>query len=179
MKGLLENIVLLLCGASLEARAADVPGYSPAASAEFLVRGTKIGSGGEISAKTAKHYGLGTKVLAAEIDLTALFDIRRSRIRYREIGRFPAAKRDLAVVVDQEQGAGDILAEIRRTGGAPLEKARLLSVYAGDRVEAGKKSVAVSLSFRAGEGTMKDEQVEQLMAKILRKLEKKFGARLR
>lgn len=179
LKGTLENIVLLICGAALETKASAEESYAPTASAAFYVRGHKIGAGGEISRETAGHYDLGQKVYAAEIDLTSLFSIHKSRVRYRQIGKFPAAKRDLAVVVDLETGVGDVLSEIRRAGGASLEKARLLSVYTGDRVESGKKSVAVSLSFRAAEGTMKDEQVETLMQKILERLEKKFKARLR
>lgn len=179
LKGILESLTALICGVPLAAKPCSDNSYSPAASAVFEARGRAIGMGGEISRKVAASYDLGTKVLAAEIDLSSLFAIHKGKTKYAEIGRFPAAKRDLAVVVSTDVGAGDVVAEIRHSGGPKLERTELLSVYAGDRIESGKKSVAVSLSFRAKEGTMKDDQIDQLMSKILHRLEQKFDAHLR
>ncbi|MBD5560146.1 MAG: phenylalanine--tRNA ligase subunit beta [Clostridia bacterium] len=179
LKGLVENIVHLAGGRRLRVRAGRADAMSPAASAVLYAGDREIGSMGEISAAVARNYDISQKVFAAEINLDALFSLDRPRVRYEEIARFPAARRDLAVVVGRDAGAGDLLETIREVGGRELEGASLLSVYEGPGVEDGSKSVAFSLSFRSPKGTMQDSDIAKRMDRILKRLGEEHGAKLR
>lgn len=179
LKGILERVVQLASGRQLKAEPAFERGWSPAACAVLSADGAPIGIMGEISQEVARNYGISQKVFAAEISLDALFSLERPQVRYEDIGRYPSAKRDLAVVVDRGVGAGDLLETVRAVGGRELERADLLSVYEGPGVEDGRKSVAFALEFRSKKGTMKDAEVEQRLSKILRRLKDNHGAQLR
>ena len=85
----------------------------------------------------------------------------------------------MAVVVDDETGAGDVLDIIKRAGGKKLESAELFDVYKGINLGPGKKSLAYKLVFRAEDRTLTDEETEAAFAKILRVLGNECGAQLR
>jgi phenylalanyl-tRNA synthetase beta chain len=85
----------------------------------------------------------------------------------------------LAVVVDEDAGAGDVLASIKKAGTKRLESVRLFDVYRDGKLGEGKKSLAFGLKFRAADKTMTDEETNSIMEKILRILEREFDAKLR
>lgn len=179
LRGVVENVVYAAVRRPLRVKAKEEPFLSPSASGELIVKGETIGFIGEISAKSAEQYGVGQKVFVAQLDLTKLFGIEKARVHYVPVPKLPAASRDLAVVVDEEVGGGDILEEARKAGGKLLEEADILSVYQGKNVEDGKKSVAISLLLRSRDETLTDRQADDTVRKILTVLEKRFGARLR
>ena len=89
------------------------------------------------------------------------------------------SERDIAVIVDDDIGAGNVLSTIVQAGGKRLESATLFDVYKGEQMEAGKKSLAYRLVFRASDRTLTDEETDAAFAKILRSLEREYGAKLR
>ena len=93
--------------------------------------------------------------------------------------RFPAVSRDIAIVVKEAARAGDMLDCIEKAGGKTLEEARLFDVYRGEKLGKGKKSVAYALTFRAGDRTLTDAEIQASMDKILKALETNFGAEIR
>ncbi len=98
--------------------------------------------------------------------------------RYTPISRTPAVDRDLAVTVDADAPVGPLLATIRAAGGALLRDVRVFDLYAGDRIEAGKKSVAFALRFGAAQ-TLTDKAVDKSVRAIVDRLGREHGAELR
>jgi phenylalanyl-tRNA synthetase beta chain len=179
LKGVVENIVRLVCGAALSCTPAGAPYLHPGVSANLTAGGHCCGVMGEIAPQVAKSFGLDQKVYMAQINLNALYKNEKPPIRYAALPRFPAATRDLAVIVKTGAGAGDMMNDIARAGGKRLERVQLFDVYTGEQVEEGSKSLAYSLTLRAPDATMTDAEVDKVMAKILKALEQKYGAKLR
>ena len=94
------------------------------------------------------------------------------------ISRAPAVDRDLAVTVDADAPVGPLLATIRAAGGDLLRDVRVFDLYAGDRIAAGKKSVAFALRFSA-EQTLTDKVVDKRVRAIVDRLGREHGAELR
>lgn len=179
LKGVVENIVRLVSGAEITCTRAEVPYLHPGISAHIAVAENCVGVMGEISPNAAKAFELSQKLYIAQIDLSALYAVEKPKARFAPLPKYPAATRDLAVIVDVETGAGDMLDAIKEAGGNRVERVQLFDVYEGEQLEAGKKSVAYALTMRAVDGTMKDEEVDKLMARVMGALEQKFNAKLR
>ena len=96
----------------------------------------------------------------------------------KPLPKFPAVTRDLALVVDESVGAGTMLETIRKAA-KNLEDARVFDVYRGDKLGAGRKSVAYALTFRAADRTLTDQEIASAMEKILRSVSETYGAELR
>lgn len=88
-------------------------------------------------------------------------------------------ERDIAVVVDAEVPAGHLIASIREHGGTLLQNVQVFDVYTGGKMEAGKKSVALSLLYRHTDRTLTDEEVVEVHDRVVSALEQTFGAELR
>ena len=126
----------------------------------------------------AEDFGLSERTYVAEIELTPLFDIKQPLTLYQPLPRFPAVERDLALLCDDELPVAEIEAAIRHSGGKLLESVELFDVYRGAQILAGKKSVAYSLQFRKADGTLSDADLEPVLGKIFKALEK-IGCTLR
>ena len=98
---------------------------------------------------------------------------------YTPIPKFPAATRDLAVLVDDDVLVGDIEEAIRKAGGNLVEKVELFDIYKGAQIAKGKKSIAYAIVYRDLKKSLKDEEVNKIHDKILKALENKFNAELR
>lgn len=115
----------------------------------------------------------------AEIDLDVLYDAADRSIVYRTLPRYPAAERDIAVTVDAGVAAAALTAAVKEAAGELLESVRVFDVYTGEKLGAGRKSVALSLVYRHPERTMTDEEIAGLHAKAVAELEQSFSAELR
>src|SRR5262249_59929533 len=101
----------------------------PGKSAELLVGKGAVGSFGEMHPKVAEAYGLAEhRVMAAELDLEAILASVPDQYAYNPVPRFPAALRDIAVVVDEEIPAERVVSEIRAAGGELLREVRLFDI---------------------------------------------------
>ncbi len=179
LKGTVENIVRLVCGREISCVRAQQPFLHPGVCAEVLVDGQPAGIMGEVSLQTGKAFGIDQKVYLAQLDLQRLYAYEKPQTKYTPLPKFPAAARDLAVVVKADVPVGAMLERIKKAGGKRVERAELMSVYDGEQVGEGKKSVAYALTLRSGEGTMTDAEVEKVMARILKMLQEEFAAQLR
>ena len=126
--------------------------------------------------------------LAAELDLTGdcfLFEIEQAALttgvlpRFSAISRFPAIRRDLAIVVDQAVAYGDLANCIRDTASDLLRDLTLFDVYAGPNIDSGRKSLALGLILQASSQTLTDAVVDDAIQRVLTRLASEFGARLR
>ncbi|NJM41577.1 MAG: hypothetical protein HC853_12855 [Anaerolineae bacterium] len=97
----------------------------------------------------------------------------------QDVPRFPSVEEDLAVIVNEDVKASDVLLAIQRAGGNLLSSARLFDVYRGEQLGAGKKSLAYALSYQAQDRTLSDKDIEKIRSKIIRSLEANLGATIR
>ena len=155
------------------------PSYHPGRCAAVLVDGKPVGVFGAIHPTVAARFGLSGEVLAAELRFDALFEAIDAVKLYHPLPKFPASTRDIAVLVDDAVPAASMQAAVEKAGGAILESVRLFDVYKGKGIPEGKKSVAYSMSMRAPDRTLTDEECDKAMKNAIAALEKEFGAVLR
>ena len=141
----------------------------------------------DVTGRFSEHFAYGApftpeveeRLLAAEIDLVALFETERGGYSFRPFSKYPSAERDLAVVVDASVPAGDMLNAVRRAKINDLTSADIFDVYRGSQVGEGKKSVALTFGFASPERTLTDDEIAAAMKKILSLLRREFGAKIR
>ena len=90
--------------------------------------------------------------------------------KFKPLAKFPATLRDLSLVVPEDVMAGEISFIIKKAAGRTLERCELFDLYQGDQIQEGYKSMAYTLSFRAPDRTLKDEEVNASIEKVLKKL---------
>ena len=138
----------------------------------------ELGFIGQLHPEAAENYDLKCEVYVAVIDMPTLTMLASFDRKYEGIAKFPASTRDLSFVMDQSIFVGQIEAVIKKCGGKLLESYELFDVYQGEQIEAGKKSVAYTMSFRAKDRTLEDNEVNSIIDKILKELDK-LGIQLR
>ena len=116
-------------------------------------------------------------VYIAEFDVEKLFKYSKDRKKYKKITKYPAIERDIAVVLDEDKLVGDMINDIKKSGNI-IENVELFDIYRSSQVGENKKSVAINIIFRDNK-TLKDEEVNVVMDKILGTIEKKYSGELR
>ena len=177
LKGLVEDI-LELFGAKTELAPGGEPFLHPGRQAAVLLDGELVAIFGEVHPLTAEKFQIDTRVYLAQIMLPPLFALEQPAVQYKPLPKHPAVVRDLALLCDQTLPVGEIERAIRSAVPKLLEHLTLFDVYTGAQVESGKKSVAYSLTLRAADRTLTDEEVEHAVEKILKALGK-IGVSLR
>jgi phenylalanyl-tRNA synthetase beta chain len=108
-----------------------------------------------------------------------LYDFPLPEKKFREIPRFPAIQRDLALVVDKDLSYSQIEGAILNARITAIQKIHPFDLYVGDKLPAGKKGVAISLTYQAFDRTLQEEEINAAQAQIIQLLENQFGAQLR
>jgi phenylalanyl-tRNA synthetase beta chain len=156
---------------------ADEYGFLDGRTARVVVAGLKVGAIGQVHPNVAAAFDLAVEALAAEIDLTSLSGLSAARRRYSPPPRFPSVEEDLAVVVDATVEAGRLARTVAKH---PLvREARIFDVYVGGSIPAGRKSVAIAISYQAPDSTLTDEAVARARDQIVARLRNEFKAELR
>ena len=142
--------------------------------------GKKLATFGIVSKKIRKMFDLDDDVYFADFDWKELMKaIRSVKISYKELSKFPAVKRDLALLLDKKIQFAEIEKIAFETEKKLLRKVELFDVYEGKNLEAGKKSYAVSFLLQDESQTLTDKVIDKIMAKLVKNLEDKLGAKLR
>ena len=135
---------------------------------------------GTISPARLKQFGIRQPVFAAEISWPALFElVKRNKIRYKELPKFPEVRRDLALLLDESVTYADLRRSAFRAGKKLLKQVGLFDVYRGDKIAEGKKQYALSFVLQDLEKTLTDNDVERVMNKLLSTFQNEYGATLR
>ena len=179
LKGAVEGLIEALGIDSSRTDAYHEPCWRPGTGASIRVSNRLLGHLGEVAPPLAASLGLDRPAWAAVLDVAALAEAGSRKHGYRPIPRYPASKRDLAVVVPAAVTHADLVDAIRSAGGSELADVRLFDVFEGGPIGAGKKSMAYALEFRSSERTLSDREVDGLVNAIVRALQSKFGAALR
>jgi phenylalanyl-tRNA synthetase beta chain len=142
--------------------------------------GKKLIELGVLTKNLQKQFDIDTPVYYAELNWTALMKvIRKQKVEFTEIPKFPAVSRDLALLIDKSVEFQQIEEIARQTEKKFLKKVELFDVYEGDKLPAGKKSYAVNFILQDAEKTMGDKQIEAIMQKLIQNLKKQLNAELR
>ena len=150
----------------------------PGRTAAILLDGQVIGFVGQVHPQTAKDYGI-PETYVAELNLTAVEAGLKPSPSFQEITRFPAVSRDMALLLPAETSHKEVVAAIESAGVKRLTSIKLFDVYAGANIEAGKKSMAYSLTFQNPEASLTDEEVAKFMEKISKALAEQVSAEVR
>ena len=135
---------------------------------------------GTIAPARLKQFGIRQPVFAAEINWPSLFAlIKRNKIKYKELPKFPEVRRDLALLLDESVSYADLRKSAFRVGKKLLKQVGLFDVYRGDKIAEGKKQYALSFVLQDLEKTLTDNDVERVMSKLLATFQNEFGAVLR
>ena len=180
MKGVIEEF-LYKAGMKLKPEydpEAGKPFLHPGRQANVVYDGTVIGYLGEVHPTVAANYAIKERVYVAVLDMPEIVSRASFDHKYEGIAKFPAAARDISMVVPKKVLAGDIEKIFDEKGGQFLEKYDLFDIYEGAQIKPGYKSIAYSLSFRAKDRNLEDADITGAMDRIVNALER-VGAELR
>ena len=149
----------------------------PGATARVERGGVHLGWVGELHPALLKVTDLDAAPLLFELDIAKSF--ASGPTAYREISKYPAVRRDLAVVVPDDVRAADLVSEAKDAGGSLLRNVVVFDVYTGKGVDSGRKSVALGLILQETSRTLTDSEVESLVVAVVSRLSDKFNAIIR
>ena len=178
LKGDLESILSLTeVGNRVRFMAKAYSALHPGQSAAIELDGKEIGFIGTIHPLIAQKLGLNGKAVVFEILWDAIAN--RRVVQAKEISKFPANRRDLALVVADSVPAGDIIEACKQAGGEKLTQVNLFDVYQGIGVTSGHKSLAISLTIQDNEKTLEDDEINAVISAVLNEVKQRFNAELR
>lgn len=179
IKGFFELLIDSFKIAKVKLAPSERPYMHPGQAAEIMFGGKSVGYFGQVHPRVLKEYGLSQSAFVLELDTEFLVANRNQNIKFKALPKFPAVQRDLALVLPQEIKVSEIISQIKQLGGELLEQVELFDVYQGEQVAAGCRSLAFSLSYRADDRTLNDQEVQNIQKNLLEKLNQKYGAEIR
>ncbi|MDR2672388.1 MAG: phenylalanine--tRNA ligase subunit beta [Coriobacteriales bacterium] len=183
VKALIENLAreLGITKLAFEPLDAEAAPWLQAGQAACVKAGSNmLGWLGQLHPLAVAAFGAEPAVLAFELEVEALLSAACDRRAYQDVSAFPAVELDLAIVVDESVSAEEALSVTKAAGGALLQEVHLFDVFRDiEKIGPDKKSLALSLSYRAQDRTLTLSEVEKLQARVVRKLSGSLGATLR
>lgn len=149
----------------------------PGQSAAITYQGKQVGFIGALHPEAERKLGIKGKAYLFELEMSAF--AARNIVQARELSKYPANRRDLAVVVKSDVRFGDIAATIKKVGGNQLVDLKLFDVYTGPGVAEGFKSLAIALTLQDLARTLEDKDIQQLVNQVVTALSEEFNATLR
>jgi phenylalanyl-tRNA synthetase beta chain len=184
-KGIIERVFNLAAGPEPEFKAIDEAGqrYSsilhPCRGSVVMIDGSPAGVLGEAHPDVAEAYELRNPVALFELDIPSIARAIGKRNLYKPLPRFPQADRDIAFVVDKEVPFVEIVKAIKGLDAKLIENLELFDVYCGESVPAGKKSLAIRITYRSMERTLASSDIDQAHARVAEEIAKRFNAIIR
>ena len=162
---------------SFEFETAVHPALHPGKTAKITKNGTNIGWLGELHPDIAAKLSLETTIILFELDISAV--LRRKTIKYRQLSKYPSIRRDISIIVDEHLAVKNVFQVVNQAGGKWLLNLELFDEYRGEGIDSGRKSLSLGLTLQESSRTLKEEEVETVMARVLSALEAELGAKLR
>lgn len=178
IKADVEALLALACGdEKIEFRSTEHPALQPGQAAQIIRRGEVIGVFGKLHPRIANTYDLKRGVYLFELD--AVKTLRATAPSASAISKFPAIRRDIAVIVDDTVSADAIVDAVAASSPDLIQGVRIFDIYKGEGIEAGRKSVAIGLILQETSRTLTDDDADVAMAAAVKNLEDLFAAVLR
>lgn len=160
----------------------DTTHFHPYRSAEIYIGKDLVGLMGDIHPAYGEKTGTGPVVMA-ELNLSKILDVKKSKIRFTPVSKYPAVSRDLAFVVKKSVPASKILDVIRRSGKLGKEPivrdVEIFDVYSGEHVGEDEVSIAANVTFQSDKKTLSEAEISEVTDKILKDMQQQTGAVLR
>ena len=180
LKGIVETLISGVTGKQMRfAAEKENASYHPGRCAKVFVEEKCVGVFGQIHPAVASNYGVDTELYCAELSFDVLYDLRRELPVYTPLPKFPSISRDIAVVCARGIPVGDLTDCILKNGGQFLKGCSVFDVYTGHHIAEGLKSVAFSLTMRADDRTMTDDDAESTVKSVLSALKVRYNAVIR
>lgn len=157
----------------------DNPTFHPGRCAKITAGGKTLGIVGEIHPAVCRKYGLETSVYVSELDFENIFLNIKTDIKFKELPKYPAVTRDIAMLVDKTVPVAEIEEIVKKASGKLLESINLFDVYEGEQIPEGKKSVAYNAVYRSPDRSLTGDEVQKVFDKAVKNLEHQLGAQLR
>jgi len=179
LKGILEALVEGLHIPGIDLRQGTHDALKPEIATEIICRDQVIGMMGEVHGNVLERWGITNEVYVFEIDLEVLFAQTPQFRKFESIPKFPAIKRDLAVIMDKATPTRAVQEAILKEGGKNLVSVDIFDLYQGPQIPSDKKSVAFSLKFLSNDRTLKEDEVDPVITSIMKTLEASYSTSLR
>ncbi len=183
VKGLVESLAVPFdtADATWSVPAKLEPYLHPGVQANWSVGDTWLATVGQVHPAMVKELDLGAPVVLLELNLDGLFKLGQRQAKHAAISKFPSVKRDFALLYDVTANYSDLRSSIDKLAkndgkfGRLLENVELFDVYEGEQVPEGKRSLALSVTYRSDDKTLTDDEIKTADAKLLAWLEKSVG----
>jgi phenylalanyl-tRNA synthetase beta chain len=179
LKGALESAVAAMNLPPLDFEMAAVKHLRPGQSASISLEGARVGSIGRLAETLAGAYKFRQPVFVAEVDLSALLEIKELPVLYSPLPRFPSIVRDVSLLVDRKVRVAELLRAARDQKVEHFIGARFVGAYEGKGIADDKRSVTLRFEYRAQDRTLRDEEVDEIHWSLVTALQGKFGAEVR
>jgi phenylalanyl-tRNA synthetase beta chain len=178
MKKRVEHILRRLGISNIKGKTSDLSYLDDAFS--FTIKKDVVASFGSVSSPLLSKFGIKNEVLYAEIEWGLLTErLKHNNTKYREINKFPAVRRDLALLLDKDIEFSTLNNIAKQTENKLLKSVNLFDVYEGDKLPKGKKSYALSFALESSEKTLTDKEIDKVMSNLIESFEQKVGAEVR
>jgi len=161
---------------SPEVRCYDGSGFERSAGLEYLHRGSRFALAGRVDAAWTGRFGIDAPVYGFVADGARLEQALGERPVFREPSRFPSVRRDLAFIVPDRLAHETVAAAIAASGGELVTQVRLFDLYSGEKLGAGRKSLAYAVTFQSNRRTLTDAEVDASVEAIVRHVTDTLGA---
>ena len=179
LKGALESAVAAMNLPPLDFKMAAVKHLRPGQSAAISIGGARVGSVGRLTETLAGAYKFRQPVCVAEVDLSALLEIKELPVLYSPLPRFPSIVRDVSLLVDRKVTVAELLRAAQDQEVEHFLGAKFVGAYEGKGIADNKRSVTLRIEYRADERTLRDEEVDEIHWSLVTALQAKFGAEVR
>ncbi|WP_202708083.1 phenylalanine--tRNA ligase subunit beta [Sporosalibacterium faouarense] len=153
--------------------------FHPGRTANITKNNHVLGTIGEVHPDVLENYGMKERIYIAELDLEIIGILSNLERKYKELPKYPAISRDIALVLDKDILVKDIEKIIWDNGNKLVEGIELFDIYTGDQIPEGKKSVAYSITYRSLDKTLTDEEIAKVHDPIVKALKENLNAELR
>lgn len=152
----------------------------PGRTADIMYKNEKIGVLGELKPKVIDNYDLKDRTAVTEIDLGTIFEeVEIGDYLFEMLPKYPAVDRDLAIKISEDVPVMEVLNLINNSDDKILKETELFDIYQGEQIPAGQKSIAFKLLFQAPDRTLTDQEVNEVVNKIVVELESEYEAEIR
>jgi phenylalanyl-tRNA synthetase beta chain len=178
-KGVLEAVTDAMNLGALEFAPASVRHLREGQAARALIGGQAVGTLGRLAADLAESYKFRQPVFVAEVNFQMLLGAGETPVRYRPLARLPSVVRDISLVTGRNVSFNEMRSTALGLGMEHCRSVTLVDVYEGGNLPEGKRSITLRVEYRADDRTLRDEEVDEMHARIVEALETNFGVQLR
>lgn len=165
IKGILEELFRKLFIKNYEFPKIENPAFHPGKACGIKVAGKEIGLFGEIQPQIIKQ-----QIYITELNVTLLAESITEHPRFQPLPRFPSVRRDISIILDKNTESYDIINVVKGIGSDLIESVEIFDVYEGEPIPPGKKSIAYAITYRHGERTLTDEEVDNIHNTVRHKI---------